>query len=295
MKTENQYKVNVCVIAYNHEKYISQCINSLLNQEVSFPFNIIISDDCSTDNTWLIISELAGNHPGKIKAFRQHENIGPFENYLFLHNQATANYVAHIDGDDYALPGKLQRQFEILEGNPDCNVVLHAVDILQKDGRYRLSNQINSSSQFRVFTQADQVNFTWIGAHSSKMYRNGVRKIYVKQKQFIDFFLIFQEIGSGVAIFVSDKAYGVYREGIGLATKGNLSRKLLIKHLIFIYEKFPSYRPYVCSAFFYMLISDIKNKSDTLKLTIRGFFKTIEIRGLFIFIKTLKDRLNIVI
>ena len=295
MKNDSQFKLNVCVVAYNHEKYIRQCITSLLSQETTFLFNIIISDDYSTDNTWLIILEFAKNYPEKIIAYRQYKNIGPFENYFFVHNQSTAPYVAHVDGDDYLLPGKLQRQFEILERTPQCNVVLHAVDVLQQDGIYRASNQINSSSQSREFSKADLVNFTWIGAHSSKMYRAGARKIYIRQERFIDFFLIFQELGDGVGVFVSDKAYGVYREGIGLATRGSLTRRLLIEHLLFIYESFPYYRPYVGSAFIYMVISDIKNKSETVKLTIAGLLKTIGVKGILVFIRTLKERLNIVI
>lgn len=288
-----EVEVTVCVVTYNHGKYITQCIDSLLAQETTFSYEIIISDDCSTDNTWPIISQYSSKYPKKIKAYRQDVNIGPFKNYLFVHRLANGKYIAHVDGDDYVLLGKLQKQFDVLEGNPDCNIVLHAVDVLQPTGKFRASKQINKNLPLQYFTQADLINFTWIGAHSSKMYRQTPGSKYLEQERFIDFFLIFQEVGSGFGYFASDKSYGVYREGVGLATQGSLVRNLLIEHLAFIYKTHPHYRHYVCSAFIYMVISDIKNKSATLKLTMLWFVKTLTIQGVFIFIKTLKKRLSI--
>ena len=121
-------QVSVCILTYNHEKYIEECINSIINQETTFSFEIIVSDDCSSDGTWEILLKYKEKYPDLIKIHRNEENIGGCSNYNILIEMAECKYIAYLDGDDYAYQGKLQVQYNILEENPQCNVVLHAVD-----------------------------------------------------------------------------------------------------------------------------------------------------------------------
>ena len=69
-------KVSVCVITFNHKHYIKRCLDSILNQEVKFDFEVIIGDDCSTDGTRNIVQEYAKNYPEIIKLRLQGQNSG---------------------------------------------------------------------------------------------------------------------------------------------------------------------------------------------------------------------------
>jgi len=119
IKMELQYKtpkVSVCVITYNQEKYIRQCLQSIVDQETDFDFEVIVGEDCSTDGTRAIVQEFSEKFPNIVKPIYQKKNIdGGGYNFLTVHRAARGEYVAHIDGDDFALPGKLQAQANILE------------------------------------------------------------------------------------------------------------------------------------------------------------------------------------
>ncbi|MBK6537667.1 MAG: glycosyltransferase [Ignavibacteria bacterium] len=62
-------KVSVWMSAYNHGKYISQCLDSVLNQKTDFDFEIILGEDCSTDRTREIAIEYKNKHPEKFKLY----------------------------------------------------------------------------------------------------------------------------------------------------------------------------------------------------------------------------------
>ncbi|MDZ3990440.1 hypothetical protein PspTeo4_01112 [Pseudomonas sp. Teo4] len=62
-------KVSVCIVTYNQERYIAQCLQSIVDQEVSFDFEVLVSDDASSDRTPEIISEFSRQYPDLIKPF----------------------------------------------------------------------------------------------------------------------------------------------------------------------------------------------------------------------------------
>ena len=108
-------KMSVCVITYNQERYIGQCLQSLVEQKTDFDFEVIVGDDCSTDGTLAVVQEFVNRYPDIVRTILQPTNTGGSKNYLQVHAAAIGTYVAHVDGDDYALPGKLQAQAEVLE------------------------------------------------------------------------------------------------------------------------------------------------------------------------------------
>lgn len=123
--------VSVCVITYQHEPFIRDCLDGILNQKVDFEYEILIGDDGSTDGTREICEEYARKYPGKIRLFL-HNQEAEFNGKKMLSYQANAyfnffsakgKYIAYCEGDDYWLPeDKLQRQINILEKYPDCSI-----------------------------------------------------------------------------------------------------------------------------------------------------------------------------
>lgn len=118
-KYSNDAVLTVIVPTYNHEKYIEQCIDSLLMQKTNQDFNIIISDDCSTDKTFEIVQKY--KHLKNISFHKTEKNMGSLNQKRFIDMLALCNtkYLCFLDGDDYYVSEyKLQKQIDFLEKNP---------------------------------------------------------------------------------------------------------------------------------------------------------------------------------
>ena len=118
--------VSVCMITYNHEKYIKEAIEGVLMQQCNFDLELVIANDCSTDETDAIVKDIIKNHPEafKIYYYNQKRNVGVMANFLFALNQCKGKYIAMCEGDDYWITtDKLKKQVNILENNKDVGLV----------------------------------------------------------------------------------------------------------------------------------------------------------------------------
>ena len=114
--------VSICMITYNHEKFITQAIISVLEQVCDFEIELILMDDCSTDSTSEVINSLLENHPKSsvVKYIRHEKNIGVIPNFIQALKKCNGKYIALCDGDDYWIDkNKLQMQVDFLENNND--------------------------------------------------------------------------------------------------------------------------------------------------------------------------------
>lgn len=130
----NKPVVSVLCTAYNHGEYIEDALEGFLIQETNFPFEILIHDDASTDNTADIIREYVKAYPNIIKPVFQSENQyskGVHINNKYLFPKLQGSYIALCEGDDYWTdPLKLQKQFEAMEKHPEVDLCSHAsIDI----------------------------------------------------------------------------------------------------------------------------------------------------------------------
>ncbi len=130
--------VSISCIAYNHGKYIRQCLESLVSQKTNFKYEILVHDDASTDDTPLIIKEFEEKYPEIIKPIYQTEN-----QYTKVHSigavyqvpRMKGKYAAVCEGDDFWNdPYKLQKQFDVMEKNPDCSICVHKVRDVFENG-----------------------------------------------------------------------------------------------------------------------------------------------------------------
>jgi len=119
-------KVSVWMSAYNHEKYISQCLDSVLNQKTDFDFDIILGEDCSKDLTREIVTDYKNRYPDKFRLYLPEKNIGMMEMDIATWNLCTGEYIALLNGDDYWTDEyKLQTQADFLDNNPDAVMCYH--------------------------------------------------------------------------------------------------------------------------------------------------------------------------
>ncbi len=116
-----QPMVSVIVPLYNAESTIERCLDSILAQQCDFPFQILVGDDCSSDNSRAILQRYAHANPDKVVAILNQNNLGVIGNYCSLVDQATGKYLAFCDNDDFwHNPEKLQKQVAILDANPQA-------------------------------------------------------------------------------------------------------------------------------------------------------------------------------
>ena len=133
--------LSVCLITYNHVKYIGEAIDGVLMQKFSFSWELIIADDCSTDGTREIILNYKEKHPEFIKLILQEKNVGSAQNWMDLITSPKSKYISYFEGDDYWTdPYKLQKQVDFLEANNDYGLVHHEADYLFEKNKTLIKN-----------------------------------------------------------------------------------------------------------------------------------------------------------
>lgn len=135
----DQIGVSVWCTVYNHEKYLRQCLDGIVMQKTTFPFEVIIHDDASTDGSAAIIREYEERYPDIIRPIyqtvNQYSQKIPFF-ALYGLPMMRGKYLAVCEGDDFWCdPEKLQLQYEAMEANPDCHFCVHRTHRVSEDGK----------------------------------------------------------------------------------------------------------------------------------------------------------------
>lgn len=127
--------VSICIITYNHEKYIEKTLHGSLFQEGNFEYEIVISDDNSSDSTAEICEKYKVFFPEKIKFFRSKQQKGMVANWKDAILNCSGKYIAICEGDDYWTdPYKLQKQVDFLENNPEYGMIASDIDLVDEKG-----------------------------------------------------------------------------------------------------------------------------------------------------------------
>ena len=127
--------VSILMPTYNHERFIALAIESALSQQTQYDFELLISDDCSSDSTAKIAFRYANDFPDRILFFKQEKNLGLLRNYKFLLEQAKGTYAAILESDDiWANPQKLEKQISFLEKHADYGLCCGDYSEIDEDG-----------------------------------------------------------------------------------------------------------------------------------------------------------------
>jgi glycosyltransferase involved in cell wall biosynthesis len=165
-------QVSVCIFSYNYEKYIAQTIESVLDQQTNFPFEIIIGDDLSTDSTRQIANAYQQKYPERIRLSFNETNLGGTRNWIQTMSRAKGKYLALIDGDDYFIDQyKLQKQYDILEKDTAANLCFHGVREIFENDNNREMDVLFARSEYKT---ADILRQGWFIRTSSLFFRNGI-------------------------------------------------------------------------------------------------------------------------
>lgn len=132
-----KYKISIIMGIYNCASTLSEAIESLLNQTCN-AWKLIMCDDGSTDDTYVIAQKYQKLHPEKIVLIKNQSNKGL--NYTLNHclKYVDTEYVARMDGDDISLPNRLEKELEFLERHPEYAIVSTPMIYFDENGDYRV-------------------------------------------------------------------------------------------------------------------------------------------------------------
>lgn len=135
-------KVSVLMLAYNQERYIDEAIRSVVLQQTSFPIELIVADDASTDHTLDRIHYWQRRYPERMVVLPPTENLGLAANFIRAYSHARGEYVAICEGDDFWTDKrKLQIQADFMDTHPEFAMCFHrVVNFYEADGSKSLSN-----------------------------------------------------------------------------------------------------------------------------------------------------------
>ncbi|MBF0553130.1 MAG: glycosyltransferase [Nitrospirae bacterium] len=160
--TGKKLTLSVLMPNYNCARYISEAIESILNQSCP-PDEFIICDDASTDNSVEIIQTYAQRHP-VIKFIRNETNIGAFDTFNNMINIAASDYVYGAPSDNYILPGFFEKAMRLLAKYPDTglfaafayaiNVKGRRIEVQYSPGMTTKTGFITPEGMLAIMTQA---------------------------------------------------------------------------------------------------------------------------------------------
>ncbi len=276
--------LSVVTPVYNHGAFISKALDSVLMQETNFNFDIIITDDCSTDNTREILRYYKEKYPEKIKLLLTEKNQGVNRSSFEAYRNSESKYVAMLEGDDeWIYKHKLQEQVDFLENNPDFVGCFHDAKIVSdKDKNVANINQFHHDfkyySQFnkyrREFTSAEIIERNIIPT-ASLVFRNN--------KNIETFFQLFADIklsliwafqifivGKGKLCYFNEvwSIYNDHAEGVSKKQSLNsfkLSNIVVLKRFIVHLEGLHKYSIYHTIALEYLQILYNRQNADMKK------------------------------
>lgn len=207
--------VSIICEVYNHEPYIQQCLEGFVMQRTSFPFEILIHDDASTDGSAGIIKEYEAKHPDLFRPIYQQENqyskgINIWFNIQFP--RAKGKYIAICEGDDYWTdPLKLQKQVVFMENHYECSMCFHKVDVICDANEEWIFKDTQPG-----YYSARQIYDKWIIPTCSVLLRKESKPVPERNRKvlFSDIFLWLQMAEKG-SLYCMDFYGATYRRHSG--------------------------------------------------------------------------------
>lgn len=208
--------VSVLCIAFNHERFIRQCLDGFLMQRTAFPIEIVVHDDASTDSTAAIIREYAARHEGLIRPILQKENQHSKGELLAanLFGYAQAPYVALCEGDDFwTSPDKLQQQILLLEEHSEASGCIHRADGHFEETGEIISGHFGPEDIKPRYTVDDLLaSGNFVPTASIVFRRNALRKLPAGPHG--DFLMLVEAARSGPLLYI-DQSMAAYRKHAG--------------------------------------------------------------------------------
>lgn len=266
MKTQQNRLLSVCVRTHNQERFIREALDSVLRQHTSFPIEIIISDDASSDGTVAILQEYKKQYPDKICLLLSETNIGGPENLKRVIEASNAKYITCLDGDDfYTDEYKLQKQVDILEVHSEYAACFHNTWYADENGR--LCGLFNRPDFHAVHEAREFIRERWfVPIHSAVLRREYIDFPDWYNTVMNDDYVVHLSVAKhGLYFFIPDVmvAYRRHSQNTSIAYRNKL---LTDVQLCSILENMKSLYPAEYAADFDARIADYKKEIADLQL-----------------------------
>lgn len=178
---ENEFIISVALISYNQENYVQKALESILKQKTGFKYEVLISDDASSDNTAVILKNICKhntNNNAVIRLLCRNENVGATTNAYEILKRAKGKYIASLEGDDYWVDECfLQRQVDFLEEHDEYIGVQDKCIVVDKDGNPIQDKNTGKGTDFWIYNKSiygieDLEEWKMPGHISALVYRN---------------------------------------------------------------------------------------------------------------------------
>ena len=270
------------MITYNHEPFIKQAIEGVLNQNTNFDLELVIGEDCSTDNTRNICQEFAQKYK-QIELLITENNLGMMPNFIRTLQACKGKYIALCEGDDYWTdPLKLQKQVDFLEANPDFSICYHKVKILINNRLVKdfITNNTKSESTINDIAEKNYIHT------STVLFRNGLIKefpnwIYSSPMGDYPLYILLAQYGKIKYIDSIMSVYRVHNGGVwSQRDKDNIElykRTIAVNELMIIYfnDDVKNILIYNLSLL-YLDLSEVYLKQNEYELSLNAFIKSTE-------------------
>ena len=213
--------VSICCLVYNHEPFLRECFEGFVMQKTTFPIEILVHDDASTDHSADIIREYTAKYPDLFKPIYQTENQyskGVKVSATFQFPRAKGKYIALCEGDDYWTdPYKLQKQVDFLESHPEYVMCSHRYkiykhDLAKFDGEYPMLPIVKQTYDLHTYISGEK----WVTQLLSVVFRTNAINIakYSQYDNAKDAALFYHILTKGKGYLFKD-IMGIYRHNIG--------------------------------------------------------------------------------
>ena len=214
-------KHSIVMITYNQENLVGLALDSALNQ-VPMPYEIVIGEDCSTDNTYSVLEKYQEKHPSIIKITRNEKNLGIFGNQNNISRKITGDIISFLSGDDLFKPGLLNSLNKIVEENylnplEEEFIIIYNTILLYPNGKEKIFNnyRIRKKSMFKERLRYG-LSFRDVGI-SRKLW-DSVSPVRTDLGLYADWLLGFEQVIKAKKFIFVDEAYSVYRLSSGITT-----------------------------------------------------------------------------
>ena len=222
--------LSVMVITYNHEYYIRAALNSILQQQVNFPIEVVVGEDCSTDGTRAILREYETRYPTVIRLLLRERNLGVSHNWENTLQECRGKYIALLEGDDYwTAPHKLQQQVDFLEAHSDYSLCFHNARVIYENAQPPRVSHPMTKHAHSTFT-LDDVTRDWSIATATVVFRSELlREIpaWVHESVVVDL-PVFALLTSRGRVNYLPEEMSVYRVNSGSVTNNERQEAFLL-------------------------------------------------------------------
>jgi len=285
--------LSVLVISHNQKAQVKRCLDSIISQNIPFEYEIVVSDDSSTDGTWELECEYSRKYPF-VKVFQcSSDDCQPLAttersgyNRSNAYNHSSGKYFVHIDGDDYYRPGTdcLMRQVELLEEHPECSMCMQN-DWSVIEGETlengRCTHPLHKYETGRIVTAEEYFRDNLFINNAVMMMRRNdiVNPAYLYQKWYVDSIITEHHLQCGpiVCLDRNDWIYVHYPNTITSSMKANDQSIMWPLDLtVFAAAMVPTFK-----ALYYFNEDALKSLLDAVRLVLRKVAVSDDVRAFF--------------